>query len=204
MFNKSIEVIKKLKDQQDLENQDIWTGSKFEAMNDLKIDYSGKVGENVFFPFLMENTDWNVVYLDNSNTNAGDGVYDGMINGKRVEVKTARLGKSTSKYDMFGGNFQHENLKHGECDYVLFLDYTPNYMLMTVVDFQNINLDESHSVLGIKPHKRKDTTNIYKLDLKENTSIKKAVDGGIAMKVDENTNDVEIIEFLLNFFPKTV
>lgn len=202
MFNKSIEVIKKLKDQQDLENQDIWTGSKFEAMNDLKIDYSGKVGENVFFPFLMENTDWSVVYLDNSNTNAGDGVYDGMINGKRVEVKTARLGKSTSKYDMFGGNFQHENLKHGECDYVLFLDYTPNYMLMTVVDFQNINLDESHSVLGIKPHKRKDTTNIYKLDLKENTSIKKAVDGGIAMKVDENTKDVEIVEFLSKFFPK--
>jgi hypothetical protein len=204
MFNKSIEVIKKLKDQQDLENQDIWTGSKFEAMNDLKIDYSGKVGENVFFPFLMENTDWSVVYLDNSNTNAGDGVYDGMINGKRVEVKTARLGKSTSKYDMFGGNFQHENLKHGECDYVLFLDYTPNYLLMTVIDFQNINLDESHSVLGIKPHKRKDTTNIYKLDLKENTSIKKAVDGGIAMKVDENTNDVEIIDFLSKFFPKAV
>jgi hypothetical protein len=127
-----------------------------------------------------------------------------MINGKRVEVKTARLGKSTSKYDMFGGNFQHENLKHGECDYVLFLDYTPNYLLMTVIDFQNINLDESHSVLGIKPHKRKDTTNIYKLDLKENTSIKKAVDGGIAMKVDENTNDVEIIDFLSKFFPKAV
>jgi hypothetical protein len=200
MFNKSIEVIKKLKDQQDLENQDIWTGSKFEAMNDLKIDYSGKVGENVFFPFLMENTDWSVVYLDNSNTNAGDGVYDGMINGKRVEVKTARLGKSTSKYDMFGGNFQHENLKHGECDYVLFLDYTPNYMLMTVVDFQNINLDESHSILGIKPHKRKDTTNIYKLDLKENTSIKKAVDGGIAMKVDENTKNEDVIQFLSKFF----
>jgi hypothetical protein len=200
MFNKSIEVIKKLKDQQDLENQDIWTGSKFEAMNDLKIDYSGKVGENVFFPFLMENTDWSVVYLDNSNTNAGDGVYDGMINGKRVEVKTARLGKSTSKYDMFGGNFQHENLKHGECDYVLFLDYTPNYLLMTVIDFQNINLDESHSVLGIKPHKRKDTTNIYKLDLKENTSIKKAVDGGIAMKVDEDTKNEDVIQFLSKFF----
>ena len=200
MFNKSIEVIKKLKDQQDLENQDIWTGSKFEAMNDLKIDYSGKVGENVFFPFLMENTDWSVVYLDNSNTNAGDGVYDGMINGKRVEVKTARLGKSTSKYDMFGGNFQHENLKHGECDYVLFLDYTPNYLLMTVIDFQNINLDESHSVLGVKPHKRKDTTNIYKLDLKENTSIKKAVDGGIAMKVDEDTKNEDVIQFLSKFF----
>ena len=200
MFNKSIEVIKKLKDQQDLENQDIWTASKFEALNDLKIDYSGKVGESVIFPFLKENTDWNIVYLDNSNTNAGDGVYDGMINGKRVEVKTARLGKSTSKYDMYGGNFQHENLKHGECDYVLFLDYTPNHLWMTVLDFKNINLNERHPVLGIKPHKRKDTTNVYKLDLKENTSIKKGLAGGISMKVEENTKNEDVIQFLSKFF----
>lgn len=203
MFGKSKEVIERLKEIQDIETNNIWADSEFDALNDLKIDYSGKVGESVFFPFLKENTDWNIVFLGDSNTNSDDGTYDGIVNGKRVEVKTARLGKSSST-NKLGGNFQHENLKNtNECDFVVFMDYTPNYILLTIEDFRLVNLDQTMKNFGIKAHKRKGTEN-YKVDLKESTSIKKAMDNGISIKI-ESDSDVEtkkVIDFLGKFLGK--
>jgi hypothetical protein len=200
MFNKLKETIKELKLKQDLESRDIWIGSKFEDINDLKIDYSGKVGELSIFPFLIENTDWNIKYSYDNNTNTNDGIYDGVINGYRVEVKTARLGKSSSR-NIFGGNFQHENLKQlDECDYVIFIDITPNYFFITVKDFRNIDLTKEIKEFGIVPHKRKSTTDIFKIDLKESTSITRAVNSGISIPVNEDTDPKDIIKFLSKFF----
>jgi hypothetical protein len=200
MFKKSKNVINSLIEVQVIENSDIWTGSQFESLNDLKIDYSGKVGENVFFPFLIENTNWNILFMGDSNTNPIDGTYDGLVNGKRIEVKTARLGKSSTR-DIYGGNFQHENLKNNnECDFVVFLDYTPSYILLTIKDFRGLDLDKPISEFGgITAHKRKGTHNIYKLDLKETTSIKKAQDNGLGIKIDNDTKIDTIIEFLSKF-----
>jgi len=202
MFSKSKQVIEDLKRIQDEETNNIWADSEFESLNDLKIDYSGKVGESVFFPYLKENTDWDIVFLGDSNTNSDDGTYDGIVNGKRVEVKTARLGKSPSKSNKYGGNFQHENLKNTkECDFVVFMDYKPNEILLTIEDFTRVNLDDTLINFGIKAHKRKNTEN-YKLDLKESTSIKKAQSNGISIKINSDTTSEDVITFLSKFIGK--
>ena len=56
----------------------------------------------------------------------GGGVGDGIINGKTVEIKTARLGSNNI-------SFQHEL---GECpwvaDYMIFLDIAPEKMYLTI------------------------------------------------------------------------
>lgn len=194
--------IEELNKKQDIETQNIWSGSTFEGLNNLKIDYSGKVGELAFFRFIEENTDWSISYECDSNTNNNDGVYDCIINGKRVEIKTSRLGKSATK-NPYGGSFQHENLKQSdECDYVVFIDITPEYSFITVKDFRNIDLSEKIVEFGITPHKRKATTNIFKIDLRETTSIKEATKNGLSIKIDKqtNTSDDDIISFLSKFF----
>ena len=93
------------------ESKNNWNGLPFGLIDNLKCDYSGKVGENYIYSlcnFLnIEN-----IYC-NDDTNTTDGVYDIIINNKKVEIKTARFGLSSS--------FQHESLRNGGCDYYLFV-----------------------------------------------------------------------------------
>lgn len=202
MFNTAKDVIKKLKDEQDKETNNIWAGSKFEFISDLKIDYSGKVGEITIYEFLKENTDWEIIFNGDSNTNPEDGTYDIKINGLRGEIKTARLGKSSTK-NKFGGNFQHENLKNSdECDYIILLDFEPNQYHITILD-SKIDLKKPiEQFNNITPHNRPGTNN-FKLDLKRSTSIEESKKRGFSLvDIKEDTDCKEIIEFFGKFFIK--
>ncbi len=68
----------------------IWKNQQFEKINSLKCDSSGRVGELFIHRFCLENNIKSTYIKDKIFT---DGVYDVMINNKKVEIKTARIGK---------------------------------------------------------------------------------------------------------------
>lgn len=179
-------------------NENIWEGQPFESFHYLSADYSGKAGEIGFFEFLKRTKKnglhkWEVIYNGDSNVNSEDGTYDIVIivGGKnRIGIKTARIGKQTS--------FQHDNLHDGECDCELLIDITPLAAYLTVICFEEYSLNEKHTIFGLTPHLRKNTNNNYKLDLKE-VHLSKGIKNKITMRLDENTEDECIINFLRNF-----
>ena len=52
------------------------------------------------------------------------------ILNKKIEIKTAKLGKHKS--------FQHENLRTDGYDFLLFIDICPNYYYLTIVPKYNL------------------------------------------------------------------
>lgn len=196
MRQELIDAGNKLLKQQNQEN--IWEGQPFESFHYLTADYSGKAGEIGFFQFLERTKqegyhNWTVLYDGDSNVNPEDGTYDvAIIRGlkNRLGLKTARLGKQKT--------FQHDNLHDGECDCELLIDITPNSAFLTVICFEDYSLSEKHKTFGIKPHLRKNTSNNYKFDLSENHLNKGIVDR-ITMRLDMDTQDISIINFLANF-----
>lgn len=186
----------KLLQQQNQEN--IWEGQPFESFHYLTADYSGKAGEIAFFQFLERTKqegfhNWTVVYDGDSNVNPEDGTYDvAVIVGtkNRLGLKTARLGKQKS--------FQHDNLHDGECDCELLIDINPHSAYLTVICFEGYSLKEKHKTFGLKPHLRKNTSNNYKFDLTEN-HLSKGIEDGITMRLDADTEDLSIINFLAKF-----
>jgi hypothetical protein len=193
LINASTELLQKQKE------EDIWKDEPFESFNYLSADYSGKAGEVAFFNFLKrtkENSvhNWGIIYDGDSNSNAPDGTYDiGIIvegSKKRLGIKTARKGKQKS--------FQHDHLHEEQCDCEVLLDITPSCAYLSVINFKYYSLKEKHSIFGITPHLRKNTSNNYKLDLREN-HLEKGIIGNITIKLDETTSDEEIVSFLRVF-----
>ena len=105
--------------------RNIWENSNWCHIADLENDDVGKAGERIIAEFCKRG---NIPSeIDGLKTKElGGGVGDGMINGKTVEIKTARLGSNNS-------SFQHEL---GECpwvaDYMIFLDIAPEKMYLTI------------------------------------------------------------------------
>lgn len=193
LINASNELLKKQRE------EDNWKGKPYESFNYLSADYSGKAGENGFFNFLKRTKEnglhnWGIIYDGDSNSNAPDGTYDfGIIVEslkRRAGIKTARIGKQKS--------FQHDHLHDEECDCELLIDITPSSAYLTVIKFKDYSLKEKHPIFGITPHLRKNTSNNYKLDLKEN-HLEKGIAKNITMKLDETVSDEEIISFLRVF-----
>ncbi len=201
MFNELKTQIKELKEIQEQNN--IWKGSSFEEINDLKIDYSGKVGENSLYEFLKSNTNYDIEFNFDSNVNAEDGTYDLKVNNKRLEIKTARLGnppitKSKKKRKSNTGTFQHENLHNGVCDFTIFIDITPKEYFITFLDLRNFNLSEKHEVFKTKAHLRKNSDNRFKFDTSF-TSLSRGISGGLTMRCDHETHKSEILNFIDKF-----
>jgi hypothetical protein len=159
-----------------------WTGSPLESINKLKPDNSGKVGE-LFVTNMCAKAGIDCVYTE--DVNSTDGTYDAVINGKKVEIKTARLGVQKG--------FQHESLRSSGCDYYLFLDILPTGFYMTVL--ASFDLTKQHPVIGRAPHCRKGTTDVFKFDFSEK-NIQSAIKEGVAIKVDASTPMESIAEFL--------
>ena len=159
-----------------------WHGSVLESINELKPDYAGKVGEHLIQRLCM-NGSIQCEYSEDKNSK--DGTYDAIVNNKKVEVKTARLGVN--------GSFQHETLKTDGYDHMLFIDITPNYYYLTM--FPRFNMKERHPIIGRKPHPRKGTSDVFKLDFGE-SNIKHCIESGYSMKVDENTTMESIVSFI--------
>jgi hypothetical protein len=79
-------------------SKNIWKNSLFENINNFKCDLVGKIGEKIIYEFCMNN-DIEVVYCEDKISI--DGIYDLLIYGKKVEIKTSRYGKNKT--------FQHAN-----------------------------------------------------------------------------------------------
>lgn len=200
-----IELVKKIiskeKEKQILE-ENLWKGSIFEEINDLKIDRSGRVGENILSSFLENDDEIEIIYDGDANTNTEDGTYDMKIGIrkrklKRGETKLARIGKNKS--------FQHEHLKNtDECDLYIMFDFEPNCFYITVMP-KDIDFDEycgkkgkKHPIFEKSFTKRKGEVN-YKFDLSLQ-SIKNGIQKGFTLKVDEtNDNDDAIKNFIKKF-----
>jgi hypothetical protein len=59
-------------------------------------------------------------------------------------------------------------------------------------------LKEKHPIFERTPHLRKNTTNNYKFDLNEKT-LNKGIVREVTMRLDDNTTDGEVIDFLRGF-----
>jgi hypothetical protein len=167
-----------------------WSGSIFESIHKLSPDYSGKVGE-LLFNQACDAAGMKVSYLGDSNIDAEDGTYDSKVCNiceKKDEIKTAWQGSN--------GSFQHESLRAGGCDQHVFVDVAPNYYYITVL--ATFDMTQRHPVIGRKPHLRRGTTNVYKFDFGE-SNLKKSIDAGLTIKVDESTSMEQVAEFIKKF-----
>jgi hypothetical protein len=161
----------------------VWINTPLEAINDLKPDFAGKVGEEIIKLICKE------CGITNENTgdkNSKDGTYDQKIGDilKKVEIKTARIG---------GGKYQHETLKKDGCDYWLFVDIKPDGGCITILP--KFDLTKKHPITGTTPTPRKGTTDVFKWDFTE-THLSKFVLAGVAIQFDKTTPTSEIGDFI--------
>lgn len=129
--------------------RDIWEMSKWKHIAELENDDVGKFGETIIQEWCKNAnipSDINGI----KTKELGGGVGDGIILGKTVEIKTARMGSGTSR------SFQHEL---GECpwkaDYMLFLDVSPDNIYVTIFPnysekFYKTSGENSH--IKLKPY----------------------------------------------------
>lgn len=160
-----------------------WIDSPFATINQLKPDHSGKVGE-LFVKRLCDAGGVSCIYNEDIN-DQDDGTYDAILNGKRVEIKTARFGKQ--------GGFQHESLRAEGCDYYMFLDIVSTHFYITVC--KKFDMTHQHPILGRKPHLRKGSTDVYKFDFRE-PNLAKGISAGITLKITNETSMETITTFL--------
>jgi len=181
----------------------VWLGSPHEGMNNLTIDQSGKVGEKTFFQWCKNCSEINIDY-DENNTNQPDGIYEGSISlstenridvvvtnpkylilTERVERYKYRYENKTARLDI-NGRFQHENIKQkDDCDLVVFLDYTPHLIYLTIMS-TDFDIQSKHPVFGVTPHIRKDSKSGFKMDFGP-TQIEKGIDAGLTLKIHNET-----------------
>jgi hypothetical protein len=161
----------------------IWRNTPLEAINELKPDFAGKVGEEILKVVCL------ACGIKNESTgdkNSKDGTYDQKMCDalKKVEIKTARLG---------GEKYQHDNLKNEGCDYWLFVDINPDGGCITILP--RFDLTNKHPITKTTPTPRKGTTDVYKWDFTEN-HFNKFVTAGVAIRFDKNTPISRIGEFI--------
>jgi hypothetical protein len=162
----------------------LWANSQYSQIESLKNDYSGRAGE-LLAASICENLGINYVYVEDE-VNQNDGTYDIIINGRKVEVKTARVGND-------GKTWQHESLRDYGCDYFLFIDIDPNALFLSIFS-SNFDFSEKHPVFGRTPHLRKESTGTYKFDFGPAT-LRKGIEAGLTLRVDASTTDTEIKKF---------
>lgn len=124
--------------------RNIWENSAWAHIAELENDDVGKAGENIIAQFCSICKI--PALIDGIKTKElGGGIGDGVINGKTVEIKTARLGSNNT-------SFQHEL---GECpwlaDYMIFLDIAPEKMYLTI--FKNFS-EEFYKESGCNSSKK--------------------------------------------------
>jgi len=169
-----------------------WNNATLASIQSLCSDFSGKVGE-LFLNEVCRVGGATVIYDGDANIGAEDGTYDVKIQwgegvAKKNEVKTAWQGKN--------GGFQHESLRAEGCDQYIFVDIMPECFHVTVL--AKFDMKAPHPIIGRKPHLRKGTDDVYKLDFGE-SNLKKAVAAGISIRVDASTELGAVVEFLKKF-----
>ena len=177
-------IINELKAKQ--EERDVWKNSIFSGADNLKLDYSGKIGE-LFLVEVCTRSELPFSYDEDKIDEAGH--YDIEILNRKVEVKTARRSSN--------GAYQHEGLRQEGSDYYAFADLNPqdDSITLTVLDTKRTNLSKKHPVLGRTPHLRKGTTDVFKFDFGAATH-KRALQAGVAIKITQQTSVAEVESFL--------
>ena len=164
----------------------IWDDSVFEDVDSLKNDYSGKAGE-LFASRLCKHFGIDYNYNEDE-VGQDDGTYDITINGKKIEVKTARVSNT-------GDNWQHESLRDYGSDFFMFIDLDPEGFYLSIFP-STFDFSKRHPTFGRKPHQRKGSEGIYKFDFGK-PSLQKGISAGLTIRVDGDTEDSAIKEFIL-------
>ena len=162
---------------------DTWGGKSFEKISKLKNDYSGKVGER----WVQEQCKtFNIPHVYDEDIIDSDATYDIVINNKKVEIKTARVG--------INKNFQHESLRATGCDKYVFVDVVEDKFYVSIFD-SKFDYTKRHPVFGRRPHLRKGTTDVYKFDFGLAT-IKKGIKAGCTLEINKSTKTKDVEKFL--------
>ena len=123
------------------EKVNIWNDSIFKNISTLESNNVGNVGE-ILIQQICEyvNIDSNINGCKNKQI-GGSKIGDGKIKNKTVEIKTARLGTSST-------SFQHELGEYPWIsNYMIFVDITPNDVYITI--FKNFS-EEQYKENGFK------------------------------------------------------
>ena len=105
----------------------IWDSSNWINISKLENDDVGKVGEEII-GVLCKKAGVPAKIDGMQTKERGGGIGDGKINGKTVEIKTARLGSA-------GNTFQHElGEVPWKAEYMLFFDIAPKKMYITKLE----------------------------------------------------------------------
>jgi hypothetical protein len=179
-----LEILQKLADdiyEEEYQNS-FWKDSPLESLDKLKNDLSGKVGE-LFIESLCKQSFIPHVYDGNSIPT--DGTYDIIINKRKIEIKTAKLGKHKT--------FQHEGLRLKGYDNLLFIDVTPTYAYVTIIP--HFNLMEKSKIFEKKAHLRKGTSDVFKFDFTIK-DLEILVIKGHTLKLSEETTILELSTFI--------
>ena len=171
-------------------NADYWENSVFKNLVIQNNDYRGSWGESITHNWCIAAglpSEWD----EDSNINCEDGVYDVVINGFRVEVKTSFSSK----------NWQHENiyLSEDKCDKVAFVDVDAENIYITILDQDLLSpaaSDPDYQILGKRPTLRNNQDDKWKFDFSKRT-IRIGIEMGYTFVYNVENPDVEgLSEFL--------
>ncbi|TPE57195.1 hypothetical protein FJO69_02160 [[Mycoplasma] falconis] len=147
----------------------------------LSIDQRGRIGEH-FLRDVFTELNMNVEYIEN-----GHGDFDLIVNGNKIEVKTATLDKFNK--------FQHEGIKNSkDWDAVAFVDIIPNDLYLTLIPHKDFNFDIFYTNKSGKPARR-GTVKINDKIQNIHFRGKDNIDGnatGAGYKVDFSIKDLKI------------
>ena len=180
--------------------RNIWEDSKWKHIAELENDDVGKVGEETIQRLCKDAGVLSEINgLKTKELGGGNG--DGCINGKSVEIKTARLGST-------GSSFQHEL---GECpwnaDYMMFIDIGPSDIYITLFpNFSEEFYKKSGTDSSIKCGPYFPTKSIcwrkqkgaFKLD----TTVSINETNNYTFKWDETKSSTEFGKFINNIIPR--
>ncbi len=171
-------------------NADYWENSVFKNLVNQNNDYRGFWGEGIIHNFCRAaglTSEWD----EDSNINCEDGVYDIVVDGQRVEVKTSFSSK----------NWQHENiyLSGDKCDKVAFVDVDAENIYITILDQDLLSpaaYDLNYQILGKRPTLRNNQDDKWKFDFSKRT-IRIGIEMGYTFVYNVENPDVEgLSEFL--------
>jgi len=174
-------------------NKDAFNDCEYKIVNTLKPEYAGQLGEDFINNICKE---CKIPKNHAKKKNTEDGTYDMKIKGKRVEIKTARLGTK--------GRWQHETLRNEGCDFYLFLDIHPENIYLSLlkkfdlskeIDFIRVYKDTKRE-RGKKATLRKGATDVFKLDLSIK-EMKQLVEQKKTFVINKKTSFEEINKFIV-------
>jgi hypothetical protein len=126
------------------EKKDIWKLSEWSHIAELENDYVGGVGETFLHQLCISS---NIpAEIDGTKTKElGGGCGDGIINGRSIEIKTARAGTG----DIM--SFQHElGEKPWHADFMCFVDIAPDKFYITI--FPNFTEEQYKQCSKCEPY----------------------------------------------------